>query len=107
MRNLLLAAIGSACAADFTPDRSDPSCRGYLRCANGVVIGHGQCQEGLVWDPSIKNCNWPSAVTSCTASATTAATTEKLTTAAVDGTTVASGGRGLITMSQFTNAGIC
>ncbi len=52
------------CPAGFTGLKSHDSCKKYFHCVNGVVTGSPlPCAAGTLFDDSIQNCNWSSAVT--------------------------------------------
>jgi len=64
----------------FIPDPCD--CKGYYQCAYGITYGPTKCQSPLVWDQTVKSCNYKSAVSGpCGESAPTAAPTASPTSA--------------------------
>ncbi|XP_060083629.1 uncharacterized protein LOC132562873 [Ylistrum balloti] len=50
---------------EFLPDPCVPNC--YYQCSSTGVDFRYCCSQGLLWDESIKNCNYPEAILSITA----------------------------------------
>ena len=37
-----------------------PTCEKYYQCYHSGVTRIGQCQNGLIWNPNLNACDWPS-----------------------------------------------
>ena len=54
---------GMCCPAGYSGLRPYGDCRSFYHCVNGEVIGAPiACASGLLFDDSLKNCNWASSV---------------------------------------------
>ena len=56
------------------PDVDDNECKAYFTCSNGQITGRTLCTEGTIFNPVIRDCDWPSAY-QCPPSRTTRTST--------------------------------
>ena len=61
-----VGSVAQCCPSGFSGYRAFNDCSQYYRCVAGNIVGiTASCAPGTRFDTSLQNCNWASAVTSC------------------------------------------
>ncbi|KAL7531797.1 hypothetical protein ACHAWF_003913, partial [Thalassiosira exigua] len=52
----------SVCSGKVDEVVSTNGCKSYAKCFNGMIVSHGTCLDGLLYDSTIGSCNWAMSV---------------------------------------------